>query len=209
MICEPKVEDWSADGPTLPRETDLAIEAGKLLEDVRTALENDLGVAHRAAAHLAALLRKNLAGMPRASAACGGLAPWQKRKVGEYIERHLEAPIHVEDLAKLVSLSTSHFCRAFRESFGQAPHSYIMRRRLERAQELMLATPEPLSQIAITSGHTDQAHLIRRFRQHMGETPNAWRRRHEKGHRAAPHRATDLPVRDNLPDDLARTAAPG
>jgi AraC family transcriptional regulator len=207
MTYQPKVENRSADGPAPPRETDLAIAAGKPLEDVRIAPEGVLGAANRAPGDLAAPRRKNLTGVPRASAARGGFAPWQKRQIGDYIERHLDAPILVEALAKVVSLSASHFCRAFKESFDQAPHTYIIRRRLERAQELMLATPDPLSQIAIICGHTDQAHFSRRFRQQVGETPNAWRRRHAMGHGVAPDRGTDLPVRDPSADRLALTAA--
>ncbi len=203
------LENWSVGACTLPRGTDLATEASKLLEDVRTALEHDLSAAVRATAHLAALLGSNVMEMPRAVPPRGGLAPWQKRKIQDHIELRLERSIPVGDLAKLVSLSPGHFGRAFKESFGVTPHAYIMRRRLERAQDLMLATPEPLSQIALVCGHADQAHFSRRFRQEMGETPNAWRRRHAKGDWATSDRATGSSARDALPHELAWAAATG
>jgi AraC-like DNA-binding protein len=216
MSCEQKVdlrqkapENWSTATPVLPRPAKLAMEAGKLLDDVRTALDHDLGAAIRATAKLAALLGGNCGEIPSAVPARGGLAPWQQRKVRDHIARHLDTSISVEDLAKLVSLSAGHFCRAFRESFSDTPHAYIIRMRLERAQELMLASPESLSQIALACGHADQAHFTRRFRQQMGETPNAWRRRHAIGDWATPGRGTNFPARGGLPDGMAWTAAAG
>jgi AraC family transcriptional regulator len=111
------------------------------------------------------------------TAARGGLAPWQTRKVDRYMRECLERPLHVEEMAEQVSLSVSHFFRAFKESFGTTPHMHIIRLRLELAQRLMLTTDEPLSQIALACGLVDQAHLSTLFRRGMGETPSAWRRR--------------------------------
>ena len=84
--------------------------------------------------------------------------------------------MHVETLAGLVRLSTSHFCRSFKVSVGDTPHAYIMRRRLERAQAMMLESTESLSQIAAACGLADQAHLTRLFRRYTGQTPFNWRR---------------------------------
>jgi AraC family transcriptional regulator len=222
MSCEQNVdlrprapESWRTAVPALSRaralaRTDeLAIEAGRLLEDVRTALDNDLGAALRAAGKLAALLGCNRRDVPGGVPAHGGLAPWQMRRVRDHIARHLETSIPVEDLAKLVSLSAGHFCRAFKESFGDTPHAYIMRARLERAQELMLTSPEPLGQIALACGHSDQAHFSRRFRQQMGETPNAWRRRHAGDDWATSNRETNSPARAALSGGLAWAATAG
>src|SRR5580704_15545466 len=125
-------------GGALPGRTERAIEARRLLEDVRAALGHDLGAAIRAAADLEALLRTDTSEAAVACPAHGGLAPWQKRKIRDYVGRHLDGTIHVEELAKLASLSAGHFSRAFKESFGATPHAYIMRMRLERAQEMML-----------------------------------------------------------------------
>jgi AraC family transcriptional regulator len=111
-----------------------------------------------------------------ASAARGGLAPWQIRKVSAYIEAHLDSKIGVADLAGLAKLSIFYFCRAFRASFGEPPHTYVMRRRVERAQGMMLQTNSSLAQIAIECGLADQAHLNKSFRRFVGESPGAWRR---------------------------------
>jgi AraC family transcriptional regulator len=106
----------------------------------------------------------------------GGLAPWQVCKVLTHIEAHLGAPITTAELANLVRLSRFHFSRAFRRSFNDSPHAYLMRRRVERAQGLMLTTTTSLAQIAVSCGLADQAHFTRLFRRFAGESPRAWRR---------------------------------
>jgi AraC family transcriptional regulator len=106
----------------------------------------------------------------------GGLAPWQIRKVTLHIETNLGQPIRSQDLAAILSLNPCHFSRAFRNSFGASPLEYIIRRRIERAQGLMLSTDAPLSQIALECGLADQAHFSRLFRRTVGQTPRTWRR---------------------------------
>jgi AraC family transcriptional regulator len=106
----------------------------------------------------------------------GGLAPWQMRRVSSYIETHMDLPIGTRDLAALAKQSIYHFSRTFRTSFGESPHTYLMRRRIERAQGMMLQTNSPIAQIAIECGMSDQAHLTKSFRRFVGETPAAWRR---------------------------------
>jgi AraC-like DNA-binding protein len=106
----------------------------------------------------------------------GGLAAWQIRKVTHHVEAHLDCTIRNEELAALVRLTPSHFGRAFRNSVGEAPHEYVIRRRIERAQGLMLSTNANLSEIALNCGLADQSHLTRLFRKLVGESPRAWRR---------------------------------
>jgi transcriptional regulator GlxA family with amidase domain len=105
----------------------------------------------------------------------GGLAPWQVRKITVYIEENLSSTIRLQNLADVARLSHSHFCRAFKESMGHPAHAYVMRRRVCRAQRLMLTTAEPLSQIAALCGMADQAHFCKLFRRLVGESPKAWR----------------------------------
>ncbi|GFE85872.1 helix-turn-helix domain-containing protein [Steroidobacter agaridevorans] len=106
----------------------------------------------------------------------GGLSPWQIRKVTSHVDANLDRPIKNEELASLVRLNASHFGRAFRNSFGEPPHEYVIRRRVERAQGLMLSTEASLSDIALDCGLADQSHLTRLFRRIVGESPRAWRR---------------------------------
>lgn len=113
---------------------------------------------------------------PAATPVRQGLAPWQVRRVLAYIDSNLGTPIRNGDLAGIARLSTFHFNVAFRNSVGDSPHGYIIRRRVERAQGLMLSTQRTLSDIADECGLADQAHLTRLFRRHVGESPAAWRR---------------------------------
>jgi AraC-like DNA-binding protein len=106
----------------------------------------------------------------------GGLAPWQVRRVALYMDGNLAGSIRCGDLARVTRLSVSHFMRAFRESFGAPPHTYLMRRRMERAQDLMLSTETTIGQIALDCGFADQSHLTRLFHKIVGESPAAWRR---------------------------------
>lgn len=106
----------------------------------------------------------------------GGLAPWQVSKVLTHIEANLGAPTTTTELANLVRLSRFHFSRAFRKTFNDSPHAYLMRRRVERAQGLLLTTTTPIAQIAVSCGLADQAHFTRLFRRFAGESPSAWRR---------------------------------
>lgn len=107
-----------------------------------------------------------------------GLAPWQMRRVAAHVEANLQNAIRMEDLAAIARLSTSHFSRAFRDSFSQTPYAYVLSRRIARAKELMAETGEPLAQIAVSCGMSDQAHLSRLFHRLVGESPSRWRRRH-------------------------------
>src|SRR5258708_3733306 len=106
----------------------------------------------------------------------GGLAPWQIRKLITYIDVNLDRTITTLCLAEVARLSSFHFCRAFRDSFGDSPHGYVIRRRMERAQGLMLTTNSSLGQIAAECGLADQAHFNKLFRKFAGVSPGAWRR---------------------------------
>jgi AraC family transcriptional regulator len=116
----------------------------------------------------------------------GGLAGWQAKRVAAYVEEHIGADIRAADLAAITRLSLSHFFRAFRKSFGETPHSYVRRRRMHRAQAIMLSSNQPLAQIALDCGMCDQAHFSRVFRKVVGINPWAWRRQYSLGPRALP-----------------------
>lgn len=109
-------------------------------------------------------------------AALGKLAGWQINRVTAHIDNHLAERIQVEDLSAIARRSTAHFCRAFKQTLGETPHSFITKRRLDRAQRLMLTSDDSLGQIAVLCGFSDQAHFSNRFRQATGLTPAAWRR---------------------------------
>ncbi|MGB7098143.1 MAG: AraC family transcriptional regulator, partial [Xanthobacteraceae bacterium] len=110
------------------------------------------------------------------SFARAGLAPWQLRRVNEFIEAHLGADPSITDLARECRLSESHFARAFRQATGVPPHRWLMKRRIERAKELLLEGNLALAEVALVCGFVDQSHLNRNFVQAEGYGPGKWRR---------------------------------
>jgi AraC family transcriptional regulator len=105
----------------------------------------------------------------------GGLPPRVLRRLKEYIDAHIDERISVEALAGLANLSTCYFVRAFKQSAGVTPHDYLIRRRVERTMELLSNSDLSLSEIALAAGFADQSHCARRFRQHVGMSPRAYR----------------------------------
>jgi AraC family transcriptional regulator len=148
-----------------------------LLMSASRELEHSQEAAKTSIQRAASLLQ---AQMPCASAErqepTSALLAWQMRRVESYIEEHIGRPIPVADLSALLELSEAHFSRAFRLSYGVPPHAYIVRRRVRFAAQLMLASRDPLSEIALKCGFHDQAHLSKQFRRLTGEPPAAWRR---------------------------------
>ena len=112
----------------------------------------------------------------------GRLRAWQARKGRDYIDTHISGPVQVADLCALVQRSEAHFSRSFKCTFGESPHSFVVRRRVELAAQYMLTTDAALSDIALRCGFADQAHLCKHFRQAAGQTPAAWRRAHRSDH---------------------------
>ena len=136
----------------------------------RDALFSD-GIALAFFAHVA----RKYAGLSHAPRLEGVLAPWQVRRVREWVDAHLNGPVAIVELAGLVNLSRSHFARMFQKSFGMPPHRWLLLRRVERAKQ-MLKQAIPLAHIASGCGFADQSHFTKVFTQLEGVTPGAWRR---------------------------------
>ncbi len=115
----------------------------------------------------------------------GGLAPWQLRRVTEFLETHLVDGARLDALARLVSLSPSYLIRAFKVSTGMTPHQWLRTSRIRRAEQLLIEGDRSLAIVAQETGFSDQAHLTRIFGQVTGESPGAWRRARLAGPRAA------------------------
>ena len=113
------------------------------------------------------------ASSPRAR---GGLAPWQESRAKEAMEADLDKEITIARLAHDCRLSASQFARAFRQSTGCTPHRWLVQRRVERAQDLLLTSDKTLVEIASSSGFFDPSHLTRAFGQIVGTSPGLWRR---------------------------------
>ncbi|WEX86744.1 AraC family transcriptional regulator [Sinorhizobium garamanticum] len=106
----------------------------------------------------------------------GGLAPWQERRAKEILMEHLDGDIALEELAHQCGLSRSHFARAFKETTGAPPHRWLLARRIERAQDLLLNSNLSISEIANSCGFADQSHFTRVFAKMVEIGPGEWRR---------------------------------
>jgi AraC-like DNA-binding protein len=153
----------------------ICAEAVRIAQDICHAVQRDPESARVAALQLVTLLTPSTAA-GKANAR-GGLAPWQMRKIDQYLRVHLTRSVRVDELANQVPMSVSYFHRAFKETYGDPPHEYIIRLRVELAQKLMLTSADSLTQIALACGFANHAHLSKSFRRLVGEPPSAWRRR--------------------------------
>jgi AraC family transcriptional regulator len=109
----------------------------------------------------------------------GGLGPSQKRRATELLSENLSGRIRLSELAGECGLSISHFARSFKASFGVSAHRWLVQHRIERAQELLIETHEPLADIADQAGFAAQAAFTRTFHQIVGMSPGRWRRDHQ------------------------------
>jgi AraC family transcriptional regulator len=149
----------------------------ELLEIARRELERDRELAKSSLITASRILHTEI-GRCSVANGCrrGGLVAWQIARVRTYIDSNLDRTLHIRNLSAVVYLSPAHFCRKFKLAFGESPHAYVVRRRLERASHLMLTSAASLSEIALSVGLSDQAHLCRLFRRAFGQSPADWRR---------------------------------
>lgn len=100
----------------------------------------------------------------------------QMARAVDFIETHLGGAVTIQDIASEIGMSPWHFQKTFAKVMGHPPHRYIMRRRTERAAELITATPLPLAQVAFTCGFSNQSHMGRAVKAIYGVTPRTMRR---------------------------------
>jgi AraC-like DNA-binding protein len=113
----------------------------------------------------------------------GGLSPWQLRRVLDFLSAHLSGDPTVAELAHECGLSSGYFARAFRQTTGVTPHQWLIRKRVERARQLLLGNGLGLADIALVCGFVDQSHFTRVFAKFEGDSPGRWRQRHRQSRR--------------------------
>lgn len=104
-----------------------------------------------------------------------GLQRWRLKRVLAYIDEHIGEAISLADLAQTANLSRMYFAARFRAATGLRPHDYILRRRIDRAKELLVQGDSSLVQIALDVGFQTQAHFTTVFKRFVGTTPGRWR----------------------------------
>ena len=103
------------------------------------------------------------------------LQKWRLKRVVEYVDLHLSAKITLAELAAVAGLSRMHFASQFRAATNLRPHEFVLRRRVQRAEELLQNTTTPIVEIALSIGFQTQAHFTTIFKRFVGSTPNRWR----------------------------------
>jgi AraC family transcriptional regulator len=166
--------------PSFAADQQFHLVANSLVELLETAgreLERDRELARTSLITASRILYAEIercsvaSGCPR-----GGLVAWQIARVQAYVDSNLHRTLHIRNLSAVARRSPAHFSRTFKLAFGESPHAYVVRRRLERACYLMMTSAVSLSEIALSVGFSDQAHLCRLFRRAFGQSPACWRR---------------------------------
>jgi AraC family transcriptional regulator len=184
----------------------LANSLAQLLEVTRREFERDREAAKASLATASSILQAEIERSSGANGSTrGGLAAWQILRVRAYIDGNLHRTIHIRDLSAVARRSPAHFSRKFKLTVGESPHAYVVGRRLARACHLMTTSAASLSEIALSVGFSDQAHLCRLFRQAFGQSPARWRRERGIPGEVTSSRRLENPDRARYPHEFRQT----
>ncbi|MDE1139799.1 helix-turn-helix domain-containing protein [Paraburkholderia tropica] len=125
------------------------------------------------------LVASQYAGTSRGSRGASELPKWRMTRVMDYVDAHLGEPIGLADMADSAGLTRMHFAAQFRQASGLRPHEYLLRRRIEHAQSMLLRSQHNVLDVALASGFRSQAHFTTVFKRFVGETPCSWRKNHD------------------------------
>ncbi len=133
----------------------------------------------------------------------GGLPPRRLQRVFTHVRENIAQELAVAELARVVGMSQYYFSKLFKLSTGTTPHQYVMRQRVERAQELLREGRTPLAEVATHVGFETQSHFTSVFRRLSGVTPKHYREMHQ----ANPVLATVAPEQNEAARQKSATAA--
>jgi len=89
--------------------------------------------------------------------------------------RYADPALDVPALARRAHVSTAHFSRCFKQTFGETPHQYLQTRRIERAQDLLRLTELTVSEVCLAVGYTSLGSFSATFKRTVGLSPTVWR----------------------------------
>lgn len=95
-----------------------------------------------------------------------------QQRISEFIAANFTSKLTVSELAELCGLSQGYFITAFTNTFGERPHQFLIKRRLDHAQRLLVESDMQIAEIALLSGFSSQSHLTASIRRTRGLTPN-------------------------------------
>lgn len=91
------------------------------------------------------------------------------------IDRAYGHPLDIPDLARVASVSEAHFIRTFKATFGETPHRYLQRRRVERAMFMLRESDRTVTDVCLDAGFTSLGTFSRTFRDIVGLSPTEYR----------------------------------
>jgi AraC family transcriptional regulator len=103
------------------------------------------------------------------------LPQWRMRSTIEFIEAHLSDAIGLAEMAQSAGLTRMHFAAQFRRATGLRPHEYLLRRRIEHAQQLLTRSKKSMVDVALSCGFRSQSHFTSVFKRFVGDTPYCWK----------------------------------
>lgn len=164
--------------PTFPEASDVGLavlmqQAAGIVRvgDLARSVELDTHL-HQIAVHL---LSRYFGRTPGQRSLNYGLSPLQLRRVTDFVQAHLSAPLSIDQMAAQACLSRHHFLRQFRRATGLTPGQFLIRQRMALARRSLLQSREPVSNIALQCGFTTEAHFAHSFRKRFGQTPSQFR----------------------------------
>lgn len=155
----------------------LAALAPLLAEAEAARDEADAAAFEELAPRLAGAVAAILAGAPPASRPPTAGEARRITAALRRIEAAADAPLPIGVLAAEAAMSPYHFIRTFRQVAGMTPHQFVLRTRMHRAATRLRRGGDSVTAIALAAGFNDISTFNRRFRQVMGMSPRAWRRR--------------------------------
>jgi len=99
------------------------------------------------------------------------------RRARDRMDREYSRPLDVAELARTALMSSAHFSRQFRATYGETPYGYLMTRRIERAKSLLRRGDLSVTEVCFEVGCSSLGSFSARFTQLVGETPTAYRAR--------------------------------
>ncbi|HET7509189.1 MAG TPA: helix-turn-helix transcriptional regulator [Solirubrobacterales bacterium] len=108
------------------------------------------------------------------------------RRARDLIDREYARPLEVAELARAALMSTAHFSRQFRATYGETPYAYLMTRRIERAKALLRRGDFSVTEVCLEVGCTSLGSFSARFTELVGETPTAYRARDHSALQSVP-----------------------
>jgi AraC family transcriptional regulator len=124
----------------------------------------------------ARLIRQYSTATISANLAAAPIAKANLNNAMDFIEANFDQSIGLPAIAEAAGLSVSHFARQFRAAVGDAPHQYLLRRRVEHAKQRLAKTETTIAEIAFACGFANQEHLTRVFKRACGFSPAAYRK---------------------------------